>query len=83
MALYFLSYDMIKDRDYARILNELKRFDAVRVLYSTWCFNRVNTTTAGLRDHFSKFVDNDDRILVDECKDWATRNAMGTPNELR
>jgi hypothetical protein len=52
------------------------------VLESTWCFNRINTDTAGLRDHFKQFVDGDDGILVSKCSSWASFNVNGTPKQL-
>ena len=85
MALYFLDYDLRKKRDYQTLYDELAKFNAVRVLESTWCFKRFNTTTAGLRDYFKKFVDSDDGLCVtevDEAK-WATYNALGTPKDLK
>ena len=82
MALYFLSYDLRKDRGYQALYDELGRFNAVRILESTWCFNRVNTSAEGLRNHFGRLMDGDDGLMVSEVRDWASRNADGTPNEL-
>ncbi len=82
MSLYFLTYDLRRERDYQKLYDELKKFGAIRVLESTWCFKRVNTSAKGLRDHFKIFIDTDDGLLVDECNDWATYNANGSPNNL-
>ena len=82
MALYFLTYDLRKQRDYQTLYDELAKFNAVRVLESTWCFNRSNATAAGLRDYFRQFIDADDGLLVSESSDWATWHADGTPNDL-
>ena len=82
MALYFLSYDLRGKRDYQKLYNELNSINAVRVLESTWCFNKANITAKGLRDYFKGFIDKDDGLLVSESKDWATYNAEGTPNDL-
>lgn len=60
MALYFLSYDLRNKRDYQPLYDELKKFNAVRMLESCWCFKRINTNAKGLRDYFKKFVDGDD-----------------------
>jgi hypothetical protein len=83
MALYFLTYDLRREKDYQKLYDELSKFNAVRVLKSTWCFNRENTNPVGLRDHFKQFIDSDDGLLVDESTNWATWKAEKTPNELK
>lgn len=82
MALYLLSYDLRKQRDYQTLWAELKKFNAVRVLESDWCFERINTDAKGLREHFKKFIDADDGLFIGEVADWATYKARGTPNDL-
>ena len=64
--LYFLEYDLRKQRDYQPLWDELRRFGATRVLESLWCFDRVNTSPAGLRDYFRRFIDQDDGLIVME-----------------
>lgn len=83
MALYFISYDLRKSRDYEKLYDELKSFNAVRILESMWCFNRINTSAAKLRDYFKKFIDADDGIVISEVTDWATYNADGSPKDLK
>lgn len=83
MALFFLSYDLRKQRDYRTLYDELKRFSAARILESHWCFNRVNTTAIDLRDHFNKLIDSDDGLSVAEVTDWGTNNTLGSPNDLK
>lgn len=83
MALYFLDYDLRKKRDYQTLYDELGKFNAVRVLESSWCFKRVNTSCKGLRDYFKQFIDADDGLWVAEVTDWATHKALGTPNDLK
>lgn len=82
MALYSLTYDLVKNRDYKRLYDELKKFNAVRVTESQWYFKRVNTNSVGLRDHFSNFVDSDDRIMVAQVTEWAGRKLLNNPNDL-
>lgn len=79
MALYFLDYDLRKQRNYQLLYDELKKFEAVRILESSWSFNRVNTTCSGLRDYFRQFIDTDDGLSVVEVTDWATWRTLGTP----
>lgn len=82
MALYFLEYDLRKQRDYQKVYDELAKFSALRVLQSLWCFNRVNTNTENLRNHFRQFIDQDDRLIVIEANEWASINMLATPNQL-
>ena len=82
MALYFLTYDLRNSRSYQVLYDELNNFNAVRILESTWCFNRVNTNAKGLREYFKQYIDNDDALIVSEVTDWASFNTDGTPNDL-
>jgi hypothetical protein len=82
MALYFLEYDLRKSRDYQKMYDELKTFNAVRLLESLWCFKRINTSAEGLREHFKQFIDADDGLVVADVSDWATWRAVGNPNQL-
>jgi hypothetical protein len=81
MALFFLSYDLRKSRDYQRMYDELAKYKAVRVLESLWCFNSTSAASA-LRDHFKGFIDSDDGLVVIQATNWATLNAQGSPNDL-
>lgn len=82
MALYFLEYDLRNQRNYSLIAEELKKFDSVRILESLWCFNRVNTTCENLRNHFSRFIDKDDGIIVSEVINWASINSLAIPTNI-
>lgn len=83
MALYFLSYDLRGERDYQTLYDELEKFHAVRILESDWCFKRIDTNAVELREHFKRFIDKDDGLCVSEVTNWATYNALGTPNDLK
>ncbi|WP_299211661.1 hypothetical protein [uncultured Aquimarina sp.] len=83
MALYFLTYDLRKSKDYQKLYDELENFNAVKVLESTWCFNRINTSATKLRDYFRSFIDEDDGILIDESNSWATFKTDSSPNDLK
>jgi hypothetical protein len=82
MALYFLEYDLRKQRDYKKLNDELVNFGAVRILKSLWCFNRINTTSKNLREHFKQFIDKDDGLIVAEVNDWASISIDSSPNKL-
>ena len=83
MALYTISYDLRNRRDYQTLYDELNEFNAVKILESYWCFNRTNTSAAGLRDHFAKFIDSDDGLFVAEVSSWASRSTDSTPKNLK
>jgi hypothetical protein len=83
MGLFFIDYDLRKTRNYQALYDELARFKAVRVLESSWCFKRINTNCAGLRDHFKQFIDADDGLCITEASDWATYKALDTPKSLK
>lgn len=82
MDLYFLSYDLRNKRDYQTLYDELEKYQAKAVLESVWCFTKDNTTTAELRDHFGKYIDSDDGLLVIKSSSWASRGAKATPKDL-
>lgn len=81
-TLYYLSYDLIKRKDYQTLYAELEKYGAKRVLESVWCLKYYTNNTQQLRDHFINFIDNDDRILVIESVNWAGRNLKFNPNNL-
>lgn len=81
-VLYFLSYDLIKAKDYQKLYDELVKFKAKRVLESVWCFKYESGKSGDLRDHFVKFIDADDRLLVIQSSGWASRNLLFNPNDL-
>lgn len=82
MSLYFISYDLNKQKNYQKLYAELDSFKAVRIVDSTWCFKRVNTNSQSLRDYFKAFIDKDDSIIISEVTDWASFNTVGNPNQL-
>jgi len=79
MALYFIEYDLRKERDYQKLYEELKNFKAIQVLESSYCFKRYDTNAKSLREHFLNFVDSDDRLIVLQVKHFAGFNLINTP----
>lgn len=81
MALYFLEYDLVKQKDYQPLYDELARIGAVRHLLSAWSFkHNAPGASVQLRVHFQQFVDADDRVMVAEVVDWAGINLLGKPH---
>ena len=82
---YIISYDLVApDRDYQPLWDELARLGATRVLQSQWVVRHGETTASGLRDHFNKFIDSNDRLLVTclDSSEWAFFNAMTDLNKF-
>ncbi|CUJ64811.1 hypothetical protein HMPREF3069_03155 [Achromobacter xylosoxidans] len=79
MALYFLSYDLRKSRNYQPLYDELGRIGAVRVLESLWSFARDLTSAESLSTHYRQFVDADDGLIVIKASDWAGYNLLAVP----
>ncbi|GGY12792.1 CRISPR-associated protein Cas2 [Pseudoduganella dura] len=65
MTTYTVSYDLNKEKDYARLLNELRRLNGVRVQASYWLV-AVSNTAEELHNHLKTFVDKDDALWVSE-----------------
>lgn len=82
MALYFLTYDLRNSKNYQELYDELENFNAVRILESTWCFKRFDTTCKGLRSYFKQYIDGDDGLMISEVSNWASTNTDGIPNDL-
>jgi len=84
MKLFFLSYDLRNKRDYKTLYDEFKKFNAVRILESTWCFKLQDSNTAEkVREYFRQFIDKDDAIIVSQIADWASYNTDGNPSQLK
>ena len=80
-----ISYDLLNPgRDYYTLYEELKSFNAERVLESQWVFKRFNINAASLRDYFKQFIDSNDRLLITALDryDWASWNLLFDINEL-
>ncbi|RDI13211.1 CRISPR-associated endonuclease Cas2 [Flavobacterium sp. AG291] len=78
MPMFFISYDLRKQRNYQTLYDELERYDGVRVLESVWCI-KVNAEYEKVRDYFRQYIDVDDGILVIEATAWATYNTDNLP----
>jgi hypothetical protein len=84
MRTFWVSYDLLKQKDYQRLFNRLESLGAKRALLSLWVLKGNFTFSAkdlvdDLRQHG---VDPDDRLVVIESRDWASIRALTTPNQL-
>jgi len=64
MALYLISYDLIKTKDYAKLHDAIRKFGTYcRPLESTWIIETAKTSE-NICDYCMKYVDYDDKLLV-------------------
>ncbi len=80
MALYIISYDQHRDRDYTPIWTKLHQWGAVRVLESLWLANLQMTATQA-RDALRQTTRNEDSLVIIELMSgwgWATYQAQTT-----
>lgn len=79
MALYFVDYDLRKQRDYQTLYEALNQLGGVRVLKSLWCFQHADTSCAAVRDYLKGYIDQDDGLVVSKVVDWASIKTDNTP----
>jgi CRISPR-associated endonuclease Cas2 len=68
MGVYLLAYDLVEEKknphhDYQVLWDELNRLGAQRTQYSLWLVEQ-NNTPQEVRNHFKRFVDDNDRLWV-------------------
>lgn len=80
--IYFIDYDLRKERDYAKLYEALNNLNAKQILESCWCLSYSGTTAELVRDYFRQFIDPNDGLMVSEVTDWASCGVNHTPNEL-
>lgn len=84
MSVYLIAYDLVNESDYEPLWDELERLGAHKTQYSLWLINS-NDTPKEVVEHFSKFVDEDDRIwvtVVRRGKYWYKAALPGTNDWL-
>lgn len=81
--LFIISYDLKPPgQEYRTLISALKQMGAKRVLKSQWAFMGARGRAEELRDTLMAFIDDNDRLLVTEVRDWASYNLMSDPNNL-
>jgi RNase P/RNase MRP subunit p30 len=61
---YLISYDLDKPgKDYHRLIKELERLGALKVLYSEWILRTTNSASE-VRDYLKTFTDSNDMLLI-------------------
>ncbi len=64
MALFAITYDLVKRKDYPKLWDELKRLGAHKALNSFYLVSLTNEDPQEVVNHLSQFIDNDDRLMV-------------------
>ena len=82
LQLFSVSYDLREPgKDYPSLITELQRLGAKKILLSHWVL-RSSKSAEQLRDQLLSFIDDNDRLFVDQVSDWASFNAMVDPNKI-
>ena len=82
MKLLGIGYDLrVPGQHYPALTKTLNALGAKRVLQSFWVV-KSDHSTADLRDYLRRFIDNSDRMFVEEIGHWASFNTMATPKDL-
>lgn len=85
MALFIVSYDLRKARDYQTLWDEFDRLEGFKPLNSVYLVDLDNTTAPDLRDHLTQFIDADDGLIVVEfdAKPAAFKCKIGTAKWIK
>lgn len=81
MDRYVIIYDLRNQRDYKPLWAELLALGGRRSLESTWCLEIGGTNAPTLRDHFAKFIDRDDGLLIVKVEHWAALRLRASPSD--
>lgn len=82
MATFFVTYDLMKQKDYPKLWDRLEQYyGAKRVLLSVWAL-KGHHSAKGIRTDLTNYIDSDDKLLVIESIDWAGLRLMVSPNDM-
>lgn len=84
MALFLVSYDLRKTKNYQPLWDEMERLEAFKPLESVYLVNLTDNIT-DVRDHLKGYIDSDDGLLVVEFdkKPAAFKCKQGTAQWLK
>jgi hypothetical protein len=63
VQMKLVAYDLVRVRDYQRLIQALGGSGGKRILESTWLV-RYSGSCAALREELLNYIDNDDRLVV-------------------
>ncbi|MDP6876206.1 MAG: CRISPR-associated protein Cas2 [Alphaproteobacteria bacterium] len=64
MPLFAITYDLVKQKDYQTLWDELERLGAHKALNSFYLVSLTNDEPQEIVDHLKQFIDGDDRLMV-------------------
>ncbi len=64
MGLFVVSYDLIKQKDYQPLWDELKRMGGHKPVESVYFLNLVTDSATAVATHLRQFIDSDDFLVV-------------------
>lgn len=84
MALFSVTYDLVKNKNYDRLIEELGKHDTVKVQMSHWLLAASNTAKE-VKDHLAGYVDEDDKLMVIEFdkRPQFTKSLQGTNDWIK
>lgn len=83
MKVFFVNYDLRKQRNYQPLYDELNRLNGIRVLESLWSLKLSDSNTSvSVRDHLKQFIDGDDGIIVSEVTSYAWSRVDKAPHDF-
>lgn len=65
MAYFVVTYDLIQQKNYQTLTDELTRIGGEKAALSVWLVEQ-NLSALQMREHLQDFVDNDDKLIVVE-----------------
>lgn len=68
-------------KDYQPLWDEMKRISGHKALLSLYLLNLSNEEPKEVRDHFVKFIDADDKLLVVKMTDAAANRCFQGTND--
>lgn len=74
-SLFFIIYDLNKDKDYSKLYRKLKSLGAKRFLESAW-YIKIDWTKKEIFDYFRQYIDADDGLVICEVDDWTSINTL-------
>jgi hypothetical protein len=81
MKQILIAYDLIKDKDYAKLINKLKEMGATKELLSTWSLSTTQTPEQVLKE-LRPYHDSDDRLKAYEYISKASYPTWFSPDLL-
>lgn len=81
MAVYFIEYDLRKNKDYDAISGAIEELGGIRHLRSSWSVKNDSMSAEQLANYLLSFMDVDDGIVVSEVLTWAQYGLEATPHD--